>query len=444
MGGPQGQVDFFISYTAADRAWAEWIAWQLEAAGFTTVLQAWDFRPGTDFVHEMQQAVQHADRTIAVVSSSYFGSRFGEAEWRVAFGRDPTGESGVLVPVRVEDCDPPGLLFTRVYVDLVGLDEAAAQERLLGGLREGNRPGRPTTAPVFPGHPAMQAAGLRPAPEFPGLGPAISNLAPRNPNFAGREEMLEALAQSLATGTAAVVATHGLGGIGKSQLALEYCYRHAADYQVIWWVTAESPPVAVTGVAALGPRLGLPPAVEQAEQVTGVLAELGRREGWLLVFDNVERPGDLDGLLPTGGRGHVLVTSRNPIWGRLATPLRVDVLAQEEAEAFLLQRSGDTDQVVAAALAEELGGLPLALEQAAAYCEQTSLGLAGYLDRYRRAYTRLLDKGAPGDYPASVGTTWRLNLDRIAATSPAAVQLLRVSAFLAPEAIPPDLLGADP
>ena len=183
--------------------------------------------------------------------------------------------------------------------------------------------------------------------------------------------------------------------------------------------------------------------MEQAERVAWVLAELGRREGWLLVFDNAERPGDLDGLLPTGGRGQVLVTSRNPVWGRLATPLRVDVLAQEEAEAFLLRRSGDTDRAVAAGLAEELGGLPLALEQAAAYCEQTSLGLAGYLDRYRRAHTRLLGKGAPEDYPATVATTWRLNLNQLAASSPAAVQLLRVGAFLAPEAIPPDLLDAD-
>jgi tetratricopeptide (TPR) repeat protein len=443
MGGPPAQVDFFISYTAADRAWAEWIAWQLDAAGSSTVLQAWDFRPGSDFVHQMQQATQQADRTIAVASRAYFGSQFGEAEWRVAFSRDPSGESGVLVPVRVEDCDPPGLLSTLVYVDLVGVDEATARERLLAGLRRGERPGRPATAPMFPGLVASEPAGLRPAPEFPGPGPAISNLAPRNHNFTGRTQLLAKLAASLTAGTTAVVAAHGLGGIGKSQLALEYCYQHAGDYQLIWWVMAKSPPVAITGVAALGPRLGLSPAVEQAEQAAGVLAELGRREGWLLVFDNVERPGDLDGLLPTGGRGQVLVTSRNPVWGRLATPLRVDVLEHEEAKAFLLRRSGDTDHVAATALAEELGGLPLALEQAAAYCEQTSLGLAGYLNRYRRADTRLLDKGAPEDYPTTVATTWRLNLDQVAATSRAAVQLLRVASFLAPEAIPPDLLIAD-
>ena len=276
MGGPPAQVDYFISYTAADRAWAEWIAWQLEAAGSTTLLQAWDFRPGSDFVHEMQQATQEADRTIAVASPAYFGSKFGEAEWRAAFRKDPTGESGVLVPVRVEDCDPPGLLSTLVYVDLVGVDEAAARERLLAGLCEGGRPGRPESAPMFPGLTATEAAGLRPAPEFPGLGPAISNLAPRNPNFTGRTELLAALAASLAAGTTAVVAAHGLGGIGKSQLALEYCYQHAGDYQLIWWVTADSPLVAMTGIATLGLRIGLPSPIDRADQVALVLDELSR------------------------------------------------------------------------------------------------------------------------------------------------------------------------
>jgi hypothetical protein len=120
------------------------------------------------------------------------------------------------------------------------------------------------------------------------------------------------------------------------------------------------------------------------------------------------------------------------------------VLAPAEAEALLLRRTGDADQAAATALAEELDGLPLALEQAATYCEQTSLGLTDYLARYRRAHARLLDKGAPGDYPAMVATTWRLNVDQAAKASVAAVQLLRLGAFLAPEAIPPDLLGADP
>jgi hypothetical protein len=124
-----GGRDFFISYTAVNRPWAEWIAVQLEQSGYTTVLQAWDFRPGQDFLHEMQQATSTAGRTIAVLSPAYFGSAFSEAEWRAAFVKDPTGELGLLVPVRVQECQPPGLLASRIYVDLVDTDEPTATGR---------------------------------------------------------------------------------------------------------------------------------------------------------------------------------------------------------------------------------------------------------------------------------------------------------------------------
>jgi hypothetical protein len=124
---------------------------QLEQAGYSTVLQAWDFRPGGDFVHQMQQATSTAGRTIAVLSPAYFGSRFNEAEYRAAFVKDPTGELGLLVPVRVQPCEPPGLLASRVYVDLVDTDEATAKRLLLlAGVGESGA--RPISAP-FPGRP---------------------------------------------------------------------------------------------------------------------------------------------------------------------------------------------------------------------------------------------------------------------------------------------------
>src|SRR5262245_9773453 len=101
----QGKVvkDFFISYTQVDRPWAEWIAWQLEAAGYTTVNQAWDFRPGSNFVLDMQHAAAASERTIAVLSPAYLQSGFTEAEWATAFARDPTGRQGLLLPVRIHD-----------------------------------------------------------------------------------------------------------------------------------------------------------------------------------------------------------------------------------------------------------------------------------------------------------------------------------------------------
>ncbi|MEE6306910.1 toll/interleukin-1 receptor domain-containing protein [Plantactinospora veratri] len=172
--------DFFISYTSVDDPWAQWIAVELEAAGYSTVLQAWDFTPGTDFLHEMHKAAKSAQRTVAVLSPDYFGSAFSEAEWRAAFAKDPSGELGLLVPVRVRDCKPPGLLATRVWVDLVGAREPEARDRLLTGV-DRNRP-RPTSA-VFPGDQPPSGSMDQSRAPFPGPrdDPVAGASAPQRP-----------------------------------------------------------------------------------------------------------------------------------------------------------------------------------------------------------------------------------------------------------------------
>jgi TIR domain len=162
MPNDEDAVDFFISYTKADLPWAEWIAWQLEAAGHTTVIQAWDFRPGSNFVLEMDRASQEAEQTIAVLSPSYLDAAYTHSEWARAFARDPKGEKSLLLPVRVLDCHLKGLLAQVVYIDLVGLDEEDAKNRLLAQVRSGRS--KPQLKPLFPGaktlsKPAFPAAG---------------------------------------------------------------------------------------------------------------------------------------------------------------------------------------------------------------------------------------------------------------------------------------------
>src|SRR5258706_9417646 len=128
------QKDFFVSYNKADRAWAEWIAWQLEAEGYTTILQAWDFRPGSNFVLEMQSAARTAKRTIAILSPDYLTSLYTQPEWAAAFVQDPTGQKGLLLPVRVRPCELTGLLPSIIYLDLVDLDASQAAIALLAGV----------------------------------------------------------------------------------------------------------------------------------------------------------------------------------------------------------------------------------------------------------------------------------------------------------------------
>lgn len=141
--------DFFISYNQADRKWAEWIAWQLEDAGYTTVVQAWDFRPGSNFALEMHFAAQAAERTIAVLSPDYLSSQYTLPEWAAAFAKDPTSKQGKLLPVRVKECDPVGLLRQIVYLDLIDLKGIEAKRALLSGIALGRQ--KPISEPLFPG-----------------------------------------------------------------------------------------------------------------------------------------------------------------------------------------------------------------------------------------------------------------------------------------------------
>jgi hypothetical protein len=143
-----GGVSFFVSYTSADQPWAEWIAWELEQAGHSVTIQAWDFAPGSNFVLAMHNAARKAERTIAVLSPAFLESPYCAPEWAAAFRFDPTGKERKLVPVRVRDCNPDGLLGSIVYVDVVGRSEAAARDALLAGVTDGRA--KPAGAPAFP------------------------------------------------------------------------------------------------------------------------------------------------------------------------------------------------------------------------------------------------------------------------------------------------------
>lgn len=180
-------ADFFISYTGADQKWAEWIAWQLEQADFHVVIQAWDFRPGNNFVLEMNRAASAARRTILVVSAAALSSDFVRSEWSAAFAQDPTGIDRKLIPVRVEECDIEGLLGPVVYVDLVGKDGDESVRALISGVEPGRS--KPSTAPDFPGTTARSSSTTGPSPA-PGLtwtrasGLSVTRLSDLDPSVA--------------------------------------------------------------------------------------------------------------------------------------------------------------------------------------------------------------------------------------------------------------------
>ena len=173
----QHMADFFVSYTSADKAWAEWIGYVLEEEGFAVDIQVWDFRPGNNFVLEMQRAATEADRTIMVLSPDYLKSQFASPEWAAAFAQDPQGLKRKLVPIMVRQCQPSRLLSSVVHISLLGEEESAARGLLLNGLNA--KRAKPAQRPSFPG----SAAG-RPHKSFPG--PATSggtSPAPYVPNL---------------------------------------------------------------------------------------------------------------------------------------------------------------------------------------------------------------------------------------------------------------------
>ncbi len=265
-------------------------------------------------------------------------------------------------------------------------------------------------------------------------------LAPRPAPLAGREQLLAQLQQRLAGGETRwprVVALFGLGGAGKTGVALEHAYRHMDEYGMVWQFAAEDPAALADGFARLGRELAghdWLAAGDQVARVHGILA--ARPDGWLLVFDNAAGGGALRGVLPPAGHGHVIVTSQDPHWPA-GQAVEVPMLDADAAADFLVNRTGAADNSAVRDLVAELGGLPLALEQAAAYMEVTGLGLTEYLGGIRQQRAALLARGEPLGYDKRVATTWSLAFGQL---EQSAVGLLRLLACCAPEAVPLALL----
>ena len=276
-------------------------------------------------------------------------------------------------------------------------------------------------------------------PRRPGSVPRVWNLPPRNPAFTGRDELLAGVRERLVAGDKAVVqAFQGMGGVGKTQLAAEYAYRFAGTYDLAWWVNAEQARLIGDQFAALGAALGcLSPGADTEVVRAKVLGELRERERWLLVFDNAQTPADITGWLPGGG-GHVLITSRERNWAEIAASVDVDVLARPESAAILQGRVSGLTEVDADRLANQLGDLPLAVAQAAGFMAETGTPATVYLELLRTRAAEILNRGTPVSYPVSLAAATQLIADRLDREDPAAAQLARLCAFLAPEPIPLD------
>jgi tetratricopeptide (TPR) repeat protein len=427
--------DFFISYNSQDDRWAQWIAWELEEAGYSVVVQAWDFAPGSNFVLEMQKAAVSATRTIAVLSPDFVRSAFAQPEWAAAFAKDPTGNERRLVPVRVAPVEVTGLLAQIVHVDLVGTSESDAKARLLSAAhRAQGDPAesrhKPVERPGFPGRATL------PAP-FPNELPDVWQVPRASRGFHGRNELLARITTTL-TREPVVILT-GLGGSGKSRLALKYIHDLRASYDVVYWVRAEDGATMLNDLGRLALQLDLTDSSSPDLATVLLLVQrwLDTHTRWCLVFDNAADPASIFSALPSmAAGGNVLVTSRHHTgWSGIGMEIPVPTWSRPEGRSFLLNRLGEQDENAAEQVSAALGDLPLALEQAAAYSEARSLGIRDYLERLKVEAPILFERGKPIDYEHTVATTWRLAFEQLEQDEPTAA-LLFVCAYLSADEIP--------
>ncbi|GHG91784.1 FxSxx-COOH system tetratricopeptide repeat protein [Streptomyces lanatus] len=279
-------------------------------------------------------------------------------------------------------------------------------------------------------------------------GPATYRLPPRNTNFTGRDATLRELRQRLTSADdGAIQVVHGLGGVGKTQLAVEYAHLHRSEYRFMAFVDAEDPDLVASQFAALARELGL--AEVSSEQVVPLVYGALRDHGpWLIIFDNGERPGPLANALPSGdpgNDGHVIVTTRSRGWSSRAGVIDLEVFTRREAVELLARRVRGMTTDAADRIAEHLGDLPLALEQAAGYMDYNQTAPEDYLALLTSRLEDMIALGELVDRPTVVvATLWQLSVRRLRTERPQAMRLLELCALLAPEPIPLDLFRGSP
>jgi tetratricopeptide (TPR) repeat protein/transcriptional regulator with XRE-family HTH domain len=282
----------------------------------------------------------------------------------------------------------------------------------------------------------------------------------RNPFFTGREDVIQRIHAALLAGkTVAMTQTQaisGLGGIGKTQTAVEYANRYRSDYQAAFWVRADTRETLISDFMAIAELLHLPEQHEQDQSrvVESVKRWLNDHDGWLLILDNVEDLQMVSDFLPDAGNGHILLTTRAQALGAIAQRIELEQMEPGEGALFLLRRAGIIERdapldsttyaywTKAQQIAQLMGGLPLALDQAAAYIEETACGLSGYLERYQTSRAQLMKRRGRGaaTHPEPVTTTWSLAFAKVEQANAAAAELLRLCAFLHPDAIPEEII----
>ena len=478
MAGTSQPFPVFVCYAHTDnehadprRRYLDLLLQHLGARRHRGSVQAWsdkDVASGTLWDDEIRDALERARAVIILVSSALLNSEYiGDSEMpEILWKRQ--NEGAVVIPIILRHCDLDGTVFR--YPDPV----EGPHGILLSAVQAVNDPGRPLDGlpeserdEVFAAVSRLLRRLADPASAADAaVGPAGRHNLPYNSLdrlLKGRGRALNRLRKRLAGGKKAAItqlrAIHGLGGVGKTRLAVEYGHRGMRDgwYRLVLFVGADTPELLRSNLAALaGPRLldlGLPAELDQPATITHVLRALAEWNGWLLIFDNVDSEESQAAVLeyaPLLDRGHVLITSRRSEWPASIPDTALDKLSEADSAKYLLDATATRrvktkeDRDLAREIGRELDGLPVALAQAAAYVNYRRIGFAAYLREFRDANARV---GIPArrsdvdDYPHAVLAAWETTVRRLGLMERA---LLRLASLLAPVAIPTGLFEDQP
>ena len=464
-------VEVFYSYAQEDESLRKELDKHLTPLIRKGLIEAWSNRninAGTDWVQEIDAHLRTADIILLLISPDFIASDYSySVEMKRAMERHDAGEARVI-PVILRPVNWRGTPFDKLKAlppDAKPVTRWRDRNEAFFAVAEGIRKAINDLHRGQQDHNPHRYVAKD-------IGEAINDLHsspsqqlwnvpyPSNPLFTDRENILEGLRNTFATGkvTAPIQqAIHGLAGIGKTQCALEYAYRYRDKYQAVFWTNANSPKALVAGFVAIAALLQLKEkdAQDQSMAITAVKQWLETNTDWLLILDNADNLKMVYPFLPRKGSGHILLTTSANAIPQTMTSVQINQVDQEKGVLFLLRRVHiialdalpDTasvgDRARASDIVQTLGNLPLALDQAGAYINATRCGLAGFLHLYQTHRANLLQtRDEPLTYPVEpVATTWDLAFEKVEKANPAAVDLLRLCAFLAPDAIPEEIIS---
>ncbi|MFP1626646.1 FxSxx-COOH system tetratricopeptide repeat protein [Streptomyces sp. 5K101] len=425
-----------VVFAGQSESWARWVEGELETAGFRTGLVRWDplRRPPEDSA--LTDLLAAPGRVLLVLDDWYLRFDAGRYRaWADVLRQVVPAHRAQITAVSVTAHRLPEAARELNPVRLHGVGREEAKQRLLAACG----------VAVDRGEGVDLDRGLR----FPDEPPPVSNLERRNRRFTGRRQTLEQLQRMLAAQTAdapadapAVVALHGSGGIGKTEVAREYAHRYAGEYDTVWWVRSHTPLLAREDFAALAAELGIRDGGELRGLITAAQQALARsRRRWLIVYDGAEDPESIAELLPRG-RGHVLITTHSTSWSAHGAELvALPLFDREESVAFACRRAPRITEEEADELADEVGDVPMLIDQMTAWLEMHPLiPVRQYLEILREGDLNVLGVVPSGDDPKPFQAVWSTTLNTLREEAPHTHELLKLLAHFSADVVPVKLL----